>query len=284
MSVARFKPAIWSATILRTNEDNLIAQKICNTTADGVSEIKQKGDTVYFPGLADPTVTAYTGSINYEALQDAGCELQIDQSNYFAFKVGDIDKAQASADLKNSQATRASYQLKKTCDSYILGKYADAKYAVDNSGSSLSITSLNIISSMGMAAQKLMEESVPENGIFMVIPPWVQLKLKLAGINFKINEGINGTGGMAWTKELGFDVYVTNNVANTGTSDVPISHCLAGSMNSMVYAEQILETEALRLQTSFDNAVRGLHVFGHKIVKPNELVHMNFTYAAESAI
>lgn len=282
MSIAKFKPQIWSATILRTNEDNLIAQKICNT--DGVGEIKQKGDTVYFAGLADPTVNPYTGSISYEDLQDAGVSLVVDQANYFAFKVGDIDKAQAQADLKNSQATRASYQLKKTCDSYILGKYADAGNVVDSSGSPISVTSANIISVLGQAAQKLQENNVPENGIYMVAPPWVQLKLKMAGIAFSINEGINGTGGVAWTKELGFDLYITNQVVNTGSVAVPVSHLMAGSKNAMVYAEQVLDTEALRLQDSFSDAVRGLHVFGHKIVKPNELVHLNLQFAAETTI
>lgn len=282
MSITKFKPQLWAATILRTNEDNLVARKVCNT--DFTGEIKAKGDTVHFAGLADPTVNPYAGSITYEALQDAGLDLLIDQANYFAFKIGDIDKAQAQLDLKNSQGSRAAYQLKKTCDSYILAKYAEAKHAVDSSGSELEVTSATILSVLGSAIQQLQEENVPENGIFMIVPPWVQLKLKLAGIKFTINNGINGTGGMAWTNELGFEMYVSNQVVNTGTTAVPISHCLAGSKNAMAFAEQIVETEALRLENSFDDAVRGLHVYGHKIVKPNELCHLNLKYKVETVI
>ena len=58
--------------------------------------------------IADPTITAYTGSVTYEGLQDAGVTMHIDQQNYFAFKVGDVQKAQANVDLKGSQAARAA--------------------------------------------------------------------------------------------------------------------------------------------------------------------------------
>lgn len=282
MSILHFKPAIWDAQILRTLEDNLVARKVCNLNYSG--EIKQKGDTVYFSGLADPTVTGYSGSVTYEALVDASVEMKIDQANYFAFKVGDIDAAQAQIDLKNSQASRAAYKLRDTADAYILGKYADANLAVDSSGSSLEVDSATILSTIGLAQQKLAEQNVSESDMFMILPPWVQLKLKLAGVKFSINEGINGTGGMAWTKDLGFDVYITNNLTNAGSVAVPETYCLAGSKNAMAYAEQIVETEQLRLQDSFDDAVRGLHVFGHKVVKPNELCRLFLKYKAETLI
>jgi ferredoxin len=126
------------------------------------------------------------------------------------------------------------------------------------------------------------ENNVPENDMWLVIPPWVQLKLELAGIKFSINEGINGKGGMMWTKVLGFDTFVTNQVVET--ANTPVSQLMAGSYNAIVFAEALQKSESLRAEVAFATHVRGLHVFGAKVVKPKELVSLAVTYAAESAI
>lgn len=278
MSVQNFVPAIWTTKILRTLEDNLVAKKICNMDAEG--EIKKAGDTVYFNGLADPTINTYSGTVTYEGLQDAGVTMHIDQQNYFAFKVTDIQKAQANVDLKGSQAARAAYKLKEACDTNIMSLYDQANLTVTDA----SCDTASILSTMGSIQQKLAEVNVPSSDMWCVIPPWVQLKLKLAGIKFQINNGLNGTGGMAWTNDLGFDIYVTNQVVNTGTVDTPVSKVMAGSYNAIAFAQQIIETEAIRLEGSFDTGVRGLHVFGRKVVRPDLLCTATLTYAAETTI
>jgi hypothetical protein len=277
MTIAAFVPQIWTTKIIRTLEDNLVAKQICSMEPEG--EIKKAGDTVYFNGLSDPTINNYAGTVTYEGLQDAGVTMTIDQQKYFAFKVGDIEKAQANVDLKGSQADRAAYKLKETADSFILGKYGDANYQT-----SATITTANVLSEIGKMQQKLSEANVSESDMWMVAPPWMRLKLQLAGIKFSINEGFNGTGGVAWTKELGFTLYVTNQVVNTGSIDVPVSKVMAGAYNAIVYADQIIDTESLRLESSFDTGIRGLHVYGGKTVRPDQLVTGTFTFAAETTI
>jgi hypothetical protein len=278
MSISNFIPQIWSTKILRTLEDNLVGKRICTLDAEG--EIKKFGDTVIFNGLADPTISSYSGSsISYEALQDASVVLQINQQDYFAFKVGDIEKAQANVDVKGSQADRAAYKLQQTADSYILGLYGQA--GLTSSGT---ITSANIFSKVGEVQQSLAQNNVSDSDMWMVIPPWIRLKLELAGVKFQVNNGTNGTGGMAWTDSLGFDIYVTNQVANTGTIATPVSKVLAGSYNSIAFASQIMETEAIRLESTFDTGVRGLHVYGAKVIQPNLLHTATFTYSAETTI
>lgn len=277
MATPNFIPTLWSTKILRVLEDNLIAKKICSREHEG--EIKKAGDTVKFQGLSDPTINTYAGSVSYETLKDAGLLMQIDQQKYFAFKVDDVDKAQTNIDEKGSQASRAAYKLRETADSFILGKYTDANLSVSGT-----ITSANILSKVGEAQQKLAEANVSESDMFMIIPPWMRLKLQLAGIKFNINEGLNGTGGMAWTKELGFDVYVTNQVVNLGSTATPQSQCLAGAYNSIVYADQVIETEMIRLESQFANAVRGLHVYGGKTIRPDLLCKFDATFGAETTI
>jgi hypothetical protein len=150
--------------------------------------------------------------------------------------------------------------------------------------SSGTITSANIFSKVGEVQQSLAQNNVSDSDMWMVIPPWVRLKLELAGVKFQIANGVNGTGGMAWTDALGFDIYVTNQVANTGTVATPVSKVMAGSYNSIAFASQILETEAMRLETTFDTGVRGLHVYGAKVIQPNLLHTATFTYSAETTI
>lgn len=280
MSTKNFAKKVWAATILRTLESKLVAKKICNT--DYTGEIKKAGDAVYFNGLADPTIFPYTGAdISYEGLEDGRVTLLVDQADAFAFKVGDIEAAQASMDMKGSQAQRAAYKLAQACDTYIMGLYTEAGKTV----TAATITTVNVLSFIAAFKQKLAESDVDPSDMWMVIPPWIQTKLELAGVKFQINEGLEkGKGGMEWTNQLGFDIYVTNQVKNTGTEAVPISQLMAGSYMAMAFADQVNETETMRAINTFDDLVRGLHNYGAKVIKDQELVHGQATYGAETEI
>ena len=104
---------------------------------------------------------------------------------------------------------------------------------------------------------------------FSTLSKGEQTKLMLAGIRFSINEGVNGTGMIGFTDELGFDMYVSNQLSNSGG----IYRCLAGSYSSIAYAEQVLDTQVIdRMESCFATAVRGRLVFGAKVIRPDELV------------
>ena len=273
-----FIPELWDASIMRTLEDNLVLKKICNLAP--TKKIKGFGDTVYYNGLADPTVADYEGTLTYETLQDEQIPLLIDKQKSYAFKVTDIEQAMANVDLKGSQAERAAYMLKDTCERDVF------QHVITDAGAGTvtdaTCDSASILSDIAGAAQKLYENNVKDNNMWMVIPPWVMIKLKLAGVAFSINEGINGKGGMQWTKDLGFDVFVTNTVYNSAAT--PTSECLAGSYQSIGFAEKLMKSRAMELEDSFATGLSGLLVYGFKVLKPKELVRMTLTYAAESAI
>jgi hypothetical protein len=120
--------------------------------------------------------------------------------------------------------------------------------------------------------------------MFMVIPPWLMIKLKIAGINFSINEGVNGKGGMFWTKDLGFETYVTNTVYNSNTQAAPVSTILAGSFQAIGYADKMLKTRNIELSASRATQIDGGIIYGYKLIKPKELGKAVFTFGAESAI
>ncbi len=255
---------IISAEILRTNEDNLLANTVCNTQFAG--DIKNCGDSVIFIGLNDPTVYDYEGSITYEDIDDASLQLLIDQDKAFSFKIKDIEALRSSIGLEDSQTKRASYLLKNEVDTYVFSLYDEAGSMMDES----EVTPSNVLQLIAEMKQKLEEANVPDGRTWIVVPPFIKTKLMLAGIKFQINNGVNGTGAVAFTNELGCDIFVSNQLAKDENGNTMM---LAGSYSAIAYAEQVLETQVLdRLENSFDKAVRGRLVFGAKVIKPNELV------------
>ena len=275
-----FIPQIWDASVQRTLEDNLVALKISRTrpgTAAG-----KMGDTVYFNGLADPTVQAYTGSISYEDLDSGQVALLIDQQNYYAFNVTDPEQAMANVDLKGSQTSRAAYQLKKATDTYIMGLYTEAD--TGNVITDATTDSATILSDVSSAVRKLEEQNVMEGNMWMTIPPWVKQKLILAGVVFQINNGTNEKGQMAWANYLGIDMYVTNQVVNLGSAAAPQSQCMFGAYDAIVYDSVLEKSRMMELENSFAYGCSGLNVFGAKVIRPKELGYMNLTYSAETAI
>lgn len=254
---------IISAEILRTNEDNLIANKICNTNFAG--EIKNAGDSVVFIGMNEPTVSNYTGTLSYDTTQDSAVTLDINQDKVFAFKIKNLEELRSSIGLRDSQTKRASYNLKKEVDTYVLGLWGDAANQMDP----VDATPANVLSIIAQLKEKLEEANVPDGQSWIVIPPFLKAQLVIAGVKFQINNGINGTGMIGYTNELGCDLFVSNQLAASGGKTV----CLAGSYSAIAYAEQVLETQVIdRLENSFDTAIRGRIVFGAKVIKPNELV------------
>lgn len=269
-----FIPEIWDAAVYRTLEDNLVAKKICRNYSN---KVQKAGDVIHFNGLADPVVNAYSGSVSYETLKSGNISLLVDQQNYYAFDVTDIEEAMANVDLKGSQAERAGYTLRKACDSFIMQLYSQAG---NTAVTDTTTDTATILGDIGKMKVTLAENNVDENDMWLVISPWIQLKLELAGIKFQINNGINGKGGMAWAKVLGMDVYVTNQVYSNGGVTYPI----AGSYNAIVFAEALMKSEALRSESAFATHVRGIHVFGSKVIKPKELVYGIFTEVSETSI
>lgn len=265
---------IIAAEILRTNEDNLLANTVCCT--DFMGDIKNAGDSVTFIGLSEPSVYDYTGTVTYEDIDDAATTLYIDQDKAFSFKVKDIEELRSSVGLKDSQTKRASYNLKSQVDSYVFGLYPHAGASFD----AVEATPANILQTIAEMKQKLEEKNVPDGRIWIVVPPFVKTKLLLAGVKFSVNQGINGTGSTGFTDELGCDIYVSNHLSTDENGNTVM---LAGSYSAIAYAEQVLETQIIdRLEDSFDTAVRGRIVFGAKVIRPEELVACPVTDGSNS--
>lgn len=278
--VRGFIPELYDASVYRTLEDNLVLKQIVKAPLK--APIKEYGDTVYFTDLADATISDYTGTLTAEELKDSQIAMLINKTKTFAFKVQDVDGLMANLDVKGSQSERAAYNLKDAVEKDVFQNVgADA-----NAGTALSatITSANVISYTSELARQLYENNVQDSNMFMLVPPWYAVKLKLAGIAFSINQGINGKGGLQWSKDLGFSVYVTNTVYNSGTQASPVSTVLAGSYQSIGYADQMLSTRAIELSGSRATQIDGGMVYGYRVIKPKELAKLTATFGSESSI
>lgn len=217
--------------------------------------------------IGDYTVN---GDISYQALQDDRIELLIDKAKYYAFKVDDVDKAQSDIQVINEATTDASEQMKITIDSQVLGNvYADATTAM----TSQQVTKVNVLDLIVDVGTKLDELNIPETGRWLVLPPWIAGMIKKSDLKDASLSG-DGTSIMR-NGRLGmidrFTLYSSNNLAGSDTVGTP-RHVLAGTKHAITFASQYVKTETVRLQNTFGDAIRGLNVYGFKVVKGDALV------------
>lgn len=273
MATANVVAKLIDAKVIRDLHNNLIAERMC--TQKGVKD----GDTLTFLGLSPVTIGTYTGAdITAEEIQDASVKLIIDQQNYFAFKVGDIQKYQSVVDLQGSQAEEAAYGIKNVMDKYFLSLYAGAANTV-----TATVTSANVLSTLAQVRRLLSEQNVGRASI--IVPPWFMTRLRLAAIKLSVNEGMKGAGYAGFLDDLNMDIYESNNVTNTGTLASPVSEIMAMAPNSIVFGKQIGETETDREVLNFKTVVKGLYTYGAKMIKPKQVVRLTATEgAAETAI
>lgn len=273
MSSASFKPEVWSAETLMAVERALVFGQVVNRDYEG--DIAQAGDTVHINAVSDPTISSYSsgGTLTYEDLNTADQVLVIDQSKSFSFKVDDIDKAQNQGDLLPKATSRAGYKLAYVVDQYIEALFSGVPTANDVGTVSVTTGSPTAAydSVLVPLSVKLDEADVTSEGRFCIVPPWFHGRLlrddRFVRADASGNTpGGNGVGGNGFIGEAaGFKLYKSNNCSLVTGDDYRVS---AGVTDAITLAQQVNEVEALRLQTTFADAVRGLLLYGSKLVRP----------------
>jgi N4-gp56 family major capsid protein len=285
MSITRFRPTIWSANLLVALRKALVYGGVANHDYEG--EITQSGDAVRITSISRPTVAPYiAGStvINPQPLVDAQRTLVIDQSEYWAFEVDDVDARQAKGNVMPQGMSEAAYALADTMDQYIASLGFTAAQSANVLGSTGSPIAINTESSPNDAYNKVLvplrtaltKANVPTAGRYCIVTPDFYGALLQDSRFVKVNEsgteqGLrNGIVGRA----AGFDILESNNVPNPTGGVFAIQ---AGVPDAITFAEQINKTEAYRPQTSFSDAVKGLALYGAKVTRPDALAIANVT-------
>jgi hypothetical protein len=268
MAISQTIAQIWSARIYAKLEKNLIFAQEGVVNRDYEGEIRAFGDRVHVHAFNDVTIGSYvknSTTLTYEQLTDTRVTLLIDQARYFSFKVDGLDAAQQQPKLIDAAADRAAYQLAEDADAYIAGLYTGASTSVpDNTIETSQFTATNVYQKLVDLSVLMDQVNLPAEGRFVVAPPWVK-GLLLQNSTFVTASApevvLNGQIGQI----AGLNVLVSNNVKTTGSAPV-VSHMVAGHPSAWTYAEQIVNLEGLRLEGSFADAVRGLFLYGAKVL------------------
>ena len=299
-----FLPKIYSKKVLNFFRKASVVEAITNT--DYAGEISAFGDSVRIIKEPVISVSDYTrGSDTTQTkLTDQELTLVVDSAKAFKFIVDDIETNMSHVNFKEVATSSAAYALRDSYDAAVIasmfsgvstsspdhvlgadasaatqtmGQHQGGSNAIDLSGSDG--TGTDPLDVMAFMAKLLDEQSVPEEGRWFVAPPSFYNELaqsgsKLLSVDFNAGQGSIRNGLVSSGKLRGFDMYKSNNVAATSTATGKI---LAGHISSTATAQTIISTEVLRDPSSFGDIVRGLHVYGAKVLRPEALVAAFYT-------
>jgi len=286
-----FMPAIYSQKVLKYFRRSSVVEAITNT--DYAGEIENFGDTVKIIKEPSITVSAYTrgSTVNAQDLTDTEITLVVDQGNYFAFKVDDIEERQSHLNWEALATSSGAYALKKQYDYNVLSNInSNASTDTTNLGAASSAISCNTgdecANLVSTAARLLDEADVPEDGRWCVAPPQFYEILRQADAKL-MDASVTGesmsslmNGAVTARKVHGFTLYQSNAIAvgSTGSDSTATfgpsstsgeTNVLFGHMSAVATASHIAKTEVVRDPNSFADIVRGLHVFGRKVLRPS---------------
>ena len=296
-----FLPSVYSKKVLNFFRKASVVEAITNT--DYAGEISAYGDSVKIIKEPVISVSDYTrGSDTTDTkLTDQEITLVVDSAKAFKFIVDDIETNMSHVNFKEVASSSAAYALKDSYDAAVLatmfagvsasspdhiigadaaagtGGVAETTASVDLLGSDG--TGVDAIDLMARMARLLDDQNVPEEGRWFVAPPSFYEELsqsgsKLLSVDFNAGQGSIRNGLVSSGKLRGFDMYKSNNIAATSTATGKV---MAGHMSSTATANTILSTEVLRDPTSFGDIVRGLHVYGAKVLRDDALCSAFYT-------
>ena len=269
MALTNFISTVWSETLLSQMGKKYIAVANCNREFEG--DIKGRGDRVKICGVGDITVSDYTKDTDMsapQALSDTVMELKIDQAKFFNFQIDDVDKAQCTPKLMEAAMKSAASAMANEADKYVYSLYKNAVRNIPHSD----LNDGKFLDSIIKARQVLYENNVTDNdSVILEVSPAVAsviLKENLALTNNNENFENGYLGSVAGCK-----IYVSNNIAKVVDDLGNIAHkCLMRTKRAIAFAEQLSEIDAYRPEKRFADAVKGLHLYGAKLVYPSEMV------------
>jgi hypothetical protein len=294
-----FLPSIYSKKVLNFFRKASVVEAITNT--DYAGEISAYGDSVKI--IKEPTITVYDYTRGSDTTQtkltDQEITLVVDSAKAFKFIVDDIETNMSHVNFKEVASSSAAYSLKDSYDAAVLSTMfsgvsasgpdhvigADAAAGTGGVAETTASVDLGVASEvdpldlMARMARLLDDQSVPEENRWFVASPDFYEELsqsgsKLLSVDFNAGQGSIRNGLVSSGKLRGFDMYKSNNVPSVSTAT---GQCLGGHMSSTATANTILSTEVIRDPSSFGDIVRGLHVYGAKVLRDDALVKAIYT-------
>lgn len=293
-----FLPSVYSKKVLNFFRKASVAEAITNT--DYAGEITAYGDSVRI--IKEPTIDVYQyergQDVTQTKLTDQETSLVVDTANAFKFKVDDIESAMSHVNFKEVASSSAAYALRDAFDAGVIAKIqaglsasgpdhiigADAAVGTGGLGETTASIDLGIgevdpLDLLARFARLLDAQNVPEEGRWVVASPdfyeqLSQSSSKLLSVDYNAGQGSIRNGLVSSGKLRGFSMYKSNNIPATSTAT---GFLTAGHISSVATAQTITSTEVIRDPNSFGDIVRGLHVYGAKVLRPEALVGAYYT-------
>lgn len=284
-------PTIFSQKVLKKFRKIAVAHQVTNT--DYAGEISDYGDSVHIISEPDVQVQPYTrgAQVTPTDLVDVDQILTVDQGNMFAFKVDDVEKAQSHINWESLAADRAAYKLNDAFDSNVFS-YMSTNFTTNTIGTTgapavvaLSPTGgqFSPLAIMNRCQRLLQLQNVPMDDLWFTADPYFWELMsdensKLMQVN-QIGDAISQMrpgmfdGRVIEGKIRGFNCYLSNNLPTggtgpSGTGASNYGYILCGHKSAAATATQIVKLESFRDPDSFADIVRGLNVFGRKVLRP----------------
>jgi hypothetical protein len=281
-----FIPEIYSKKVQIALRKAAVAEAICNT--DYMGEISGFGDTVNIIKEPQISVADYTRGLTVTStnLTDQELVLTIDQAKSFSFKIDDLEKRFSHVNFQAVAADNAAYALRDAMDSNILAAISAGATVTTGMGTTsvpidIGFTSGEVdpLNQMSLAAKELDEANAPEDGRwFVAAPEWynqlANTSSKLLSVDFNAGQGSIRNGLVASGLLRGFQMYKSNNLPTNdlsgaspaGSATAPVA--LFGHISATSAASSMNKVETVRDTGTFSDIVRGLMVWGRKVLRP----------------
>ena len=279
-----FSPIIYSQKVQKFFRTASVAEALTNT--DYAGEIENFGDTVNIIKEPVVSVSSYTRGavVNIQDIQDDQLQLTVDQANAFAFKVDDIEERHSHINFESVSTSSGAYALKNAYDQNVIAAMfagpssSSPDHVIGSDGSGVDTgfdsSETDPVDIISKHARLLNLQDVPEeNRWFLGSPEFYE---QMGQASSKLMSDTTGNaaplrnGKVYEGKVMNMELYMTNNFAASSTSN--FFKVLSGHMSSTATANHIAKIEVIRDTDSFSDVVRGLHVFGRKVLRDTALV------------
>lgn len=278
-----FIPEIWSGKLIEKFYAATVLTAISNTNYEG--EIKGQGDKVKIRTTPSLVINDYEvgQTLVNQRPTSSVVELTIDKGKYWSAIADDVINIQSDIELMGKWSADAAEQMKIKIDRDVLGSIVPSFAAVNRgatagaisaninlgvTGTPLALTKVNVIDLLVDLNEVLSQQNIPEAGRFFVLPFWATSLLKKSDLKdaSMTGDGVsvmrNGRLGMI----DGCTLYNSNNLTHVLDGTASCANILAGHTNGLTFASQLVKTETLRAESTFGDIMRGLQIYGYKVI------------------
>lgn len=268
MTVANFKKTLWEGALLANFHSVSIADAI-STKPSSID-----GNKVVFNRVGAGTLKDYEGSISWDDINTTPIEMTFDKKKYFAFSLDDCDKVQLVADVMGATTAEHASILAETYDRDVLTVLAAgvvSKNTIGSKSTKIKITSANVYDYIVDLGTKLSKNKVPKGDRFVTVDAEI-LGLLSKDRRFTSNPNVLVNGIV--------EGQIINGLQVVSSEEKPVDQIIAHHRSALGAAKQLDEMEAMRLQSSFADGVRGLCMYGAKVLREEAIAVIHNTIGA----